>query len=59
MQNPMVWDLYFSGLVGWALHPGYMKDGRRTMSLEQCADLADEMMIVRRERCLGHKLEEH
>ena len=47
-----VWDIYFSGLVGWSWHPGYLKGDVRP-SIEDCADIADEMMKVREKRCLG------
>lgn len=46
-----VWDIYFSGLVGWSLHPGYLRDGARSMTLDECADLADKMCEVR--KCRG------
>lgn len=54
-QEQNLWDLYYSGVVGWALHPGYLKDdGRHRMTLEECADLVDEMIKIRRQRkCRG------
>lgn len=47
-----VWDMYFSGIVGWGLHPGYLKyePDDDKMTLDDCADLADRMMKVREER---------
>ncbi len=47
------WDLYFSAIVGWSLHPGYLKDESSRLTLVQAADLADRMMEVRESRCLG------
>jgi len=36
--------LYFGTLVGWTLHPGYLKPGSERLTLEQCAILADAMV---------------
>lgn len=47
-----VWDIYFSGIVGWSLHPGYLREGVRPLTLDECADLADDMMEVRQWRGL-------
>ncbi len=44
------WDVYFSGIVGWCLHPGY---NAGDPDLEWCADLADRMVEVRERRCPG------
>jgi len=44
-----IWDFYFSGLVGWQLHPGNQKEP----DLEGAADMADAMLKVRNERCHG------
>lgn len=46
------WDLYFAQLVAWRLHPGYLRDGAKPLSIEECAKLADEMFSVRQERML-------
>jgi hypothetical protein len=44
------WDIYFSTVVGWSLHPGYNKEGTKKISLEEAAKIADEMMRLRGER---------
>lgn len=40
------WELYFLTIVGWQYHPGYCRDESKRMTLEQCADLANDMMEV-------------
>jgi hypothetical protein len=45
-----VWDLYFSALCSWVLHPGYLREGAVRPSIEQCAEIADAMLKVRNER---------
>lgn len=42
-----VWDMYFAGLVSIAMHPGYLRPGTARLSLEDCAELADEMVELR------------
>lgn len=44
------WDLYFCSLCAWLLHPGYLRDGAARPSLNQIADMVDEMLAVREER---------
>ncbi len=59
MNKQAVWDLYFAGVVGWTLHPGYLKEGmEKTRTFNDCADIVDEMMKVRDERCLGLQQQE-
>jgi hypothetical protein len=45
-----IWDLYFAQVVGMNLHPGTSREGAKHLSLEECADLVDEMMRIREER---------
>ena len=46
-----VWDCYFRELVGWTLHPGYLRDnGKDKVSIAECADMADEMLEIRQHR---------
>lgn len=49
-NDQAVWDMYFSALAGWSMHPGYYRENATKPSLNDCADKADEMMIVRTER---------
>lgn len=48
-----LWDLYFSGIVGWSLHPGYLKTPDQKPTLQECANLADQMILIRRTTCHG------
>lgn len=52
-NEQQLWDLYYSGVVGWSLHPGYLRDNTEKMTLEECADIVDKMIEIRRLRCLG------
>lgn len=45
-----VWDLYFSSLCAWRMHPGYQREGTIVPSLEECAELADEMVALKNRR---------
>ena len=49
-KDQTVWDDFFCTLVGWTQHPGYYRENATKPTLDQCADTADEMMKVRRER---------
>jgi hypothetical protein len=45
-----VWDDFYGTLVGWTYHPGYYRENATKPTLHDCAEMADEMMIIRRER---------
>ena len=47
MLDRDVWDLYFVTIVGWTFHPGYQKPGSTQWTIEDCADMADQMMNER------------
>ncbi len=53
MDDQHAWDLYFSGIVGWSCHPGYLKDPEKKLDLYKAADLATEMVAIRRQRWPG------
>ena len=44
------WDVYFASLCGWMLHPGYSKPGTPRPTLEQIAEMADQMEEIRNAR---------
>jgi len=46
-----VWDMYFTGLVSMALHPGYLRDNATKKELNELGDLATKMLMVREEKC--------
>ncbi len=50
MNENEAWDIYFSGAVGWTLHPGHNKDQAKKPTLLDCADIADDMIKIRRDR---------
>ena len=45
-----VWDSYFAEISGWTYHPGYFRDNAKMPTLEDCANVADKMIIIRRQR---------
>lgn len=55
MNDQTIWDDFFCTLVGWTTHPGYNRENATPLTIEQCADMADEMMRIRNERkALSH-----
>jgi hypothetical protein len=50
MEQHEAWELYYSTLCSWHLHPGYLREGAVRPSIDEMADLADEMLRVRNER---------
>lgn len=44
------WDFVFLQLVGWTLHPGYLREGAKAPSLSELADLADRVVAISEDR---------
>lgn len=53
-SDQLAWDVFFGQIVGIQYHPANPADKR--MSLQEIADVVDEMMIVREERCQSFQL---
>ncbi len=43
-------DFYFMTLVSWRYHPGYQRDGITAPTLDQIANMVDEIIEVRNKR---------
>jgi len=44
------WDIYFASLAGWLLHPGYLRPDAQPPTLEEIADICDQMEQLRNAR---------
>jgi len=48
------WDAYFCSVAAMQFHPGNTHGTGESLPIEQCAEIADRMLIERRKRqCLG------
>ena len=55
-KEQQLWDLYYSGVVGWCLHPRNLEKDQRSIDtmLMESAEIVDKMIEVRRKRlCRG------
>jgi hypothetical protein len=50
MNQNDVWIMYFLTIVGWQYHPAHQKYKNPTLTLEQSAEIADQMMKITKER---------
>jgi hypothetical protein len=47
-QEWITFDMYFASLAAMQVHPGAGTKGTKKMSLEQCKDMALDMLKIRR-----------
>jgi len=50
MDRQLAWDMYFGSIVGMSLHPGTTRDKTIPRSIEECAQIADQMLEARDRR---------
>jgi len=49
-EEQKIWDAFFGEIAGWTIHPGFNRENAKQPTLEECADMADKMIIIRRQR---------
>lgn len=49
-EDQVAWDLFFAEITGWTFHPGYYRENATKPTLKECADTADEMLKLSKER---------
>ncbi len=49
-EEKNVWDTYFAEIAGWTIHPGFNRENAKQPTLDECATMADEMILIRRQR---------
>lgn len=53
-SDEQLFIIYFAGLVGWKLHPGYLRPGAQSPDLQSIAEIARQMVTITREQsCRG------
>lgn len=48
------WEIYFASLVAMTMHPGYLRPDTPKPTLEELAELADKMVLMKSCPSLPH-----
>ena len=48
-DETMTFDMYFASLTSMQMHPGAGTKDHQKLSLQECADMAMEMIAIRRD----------
>lgn len=56
MDKTQLFAIYFAGIVGWRMHPGYSRENTDPpLSVEECAKLASRMVQITEDySCRGY-----
>jgi|LauGreDrversion4_2_1035121.scaffolds.fasta_scaffold2434462_2 hypothetical protein len=50
LMRMAAWDMYAAGVLSMAMHPGTTRDKQRPMTIEEIAQLADQLLEERDKR---------
>lgn len=53
-QDIVAWDMFACAALTMALHPGTTRDGVKRPTMEEIADIADQLFIERSKRFVYH-----
>lgn len=50
MMRMAAWDMYAAGVLSMTLHPGTTRDKQKPMTIEEVANMADQLLAERDKR---------
>jgi hypothetical protein len=49
-EKQIAWDMYFASVTSMQYHPRATLNGAKVRTIEECAKVADEMLVERKKR---------